>query len=350
MEKEIVHDQGTPEVVWSTENIFIDWITLSAENDGRWPIVNNGYSVHYDQREQPENTTERFLQVEGSYSSKATVRCTHELLEISFNPSRYHKPENLFGVTYEQAIQVTNAMLEEIGLQPLQEFTVTRFDVTLNIETGSKRNLQEYLRQGRKIKLPRMKTIGRWNNPEYKNSRKRIKIYDKADELEDNALKDAKRWKHRYKITEVQEEEHHLERCRAYCEKRGIARVELQLGRHWLDDNNLRESKDINHEKLVEHFMKQTEGIIKSVEEFEEADLEWPYIGTYYLWKSGENPAEHMSKNTYYKHRNHIRDATGIDIAIHPAEDLENQRKRRKFSTQAAEVPGFYRVKNGMAW
>lgn len=88
--------------------------------------------------------------------------------------------------------------------------------------------------------------------------------------------------------------------------------------------------------------MKETDNVIKDIEEFEVEELKHPFLGTYYMWKAGDNPKENMSPNTYYFHRRKILEVTGIDISIHPSEDSQNQEKRKHFSTRAAELPGFY--------
>jgi len=323
--------------------MLVDWITLSSLNENlRWPIINDGYTIAYDLNDQPKYTVERDFPVIGSYNTKAFVRIDHEKLRIHFNPSRYHRPENLFGVTYEQAIMIANNLLLDQDLLPLEDFTVSRLDITLNVETGSPSNLKEYLRVAKLRKLPRMRTVGTWDSAIYRNTRKSITIYDKGTEIGAHAIEDSKRWKHYYKLKSTHDELHHVERCKSYCDKRGIARVELRLGRHYLIDAGLRNSNEISHQKLKETFMKETENVIKDIEEFDVAELKHPFLGTYYMWQAGDNPKENMSPNTYYFHRRKILEITGIDISIHPSEDKENQEKRKHFSTRAAELPGFY--------
>jgi len=330
---------------WDLQNMLVDWITLSASNeDLRWPILNDGYTISYDLHDQPQYTVERHFPIVGSYNTKAFVRIDHEKLKLTFNPSRYHRPENLFGVTYEQAIMIANNLLLEQDLLPLEEFTISRLDLTLNIETGSPENLREYLRVAKLRKLPRMRTVGTWESAIYRNTRKSLTIYDKGAEIGQHAINDQKRWRHYYKLKSAHDELHHVERTKSYCDKRGIARVELRLGRHYLIDAGLRKGQELNQKTLEQIFMKETDNVIKDIEEFSTGELKTQYIRTFNLWKAGYDPKELMSRNTYYAHRAEILEVTGIDISIHPSEDEAIQEKRNRFRTKSATIPGFYKI------
>jgi len=104
---------------------------------------------------------------EGSYSSKLRIRSDGQTVEVSGNPSRWNREENLFGVrSVDAALQVFNAVLEGLGLPAFYEDESTRLtprllqrsdslmrdgcellrvDVTENYSTGGPRNSEQAL-------------------------------------------------------------------------------------------------------------------------------------------------------------------------------------------------------------
>lgn len=340
--KALIQDHKYP---WSLRNMFVDMLHIKADNsDMRWPLVNDGYVIAFDRYENEAFTRDRKLPIVGSYNTKAFLLITEDSLELHFNPSRYQRSENLFGVTYEDAIKIANSILEELDLKPLQQFNVTRADLTLNLEAG--KNLKEYLINLKRQKLSRMKTVGKWDSVLYRNTRKSITVYDKGAEIQAHALRDAKKWASTMGQNHVYAELRHVEKVKKYCDEKGIARLEIRLGRHYLRDAEIRDGNQITTQKLKDVFMKETAEIISEVEEFEMDKMKLPrqYMATYLLWKDGRNPKDYVSKNTYYLHRKYILENVGIDIAIHPSLDAEYQRKRQKFRIVEAEIPDGYVV------
>ncbi len=92
-------------------NIFIDWLSLKHPNNGRYTIMNDGQIINFDKNGEILYHIDKHLNQEGSYSTNIRTRVTKDWLEISFNPSRYNRLDNLYGLTLEQCIKIINQFL-----------------------------------------------------------------------------------------------------------------------------------------------------------------------------------------------------------------------------------------------
>jgi II/X family phage/plasmid replication protein len=106
-------------------------------------------------------------QHKGSYNSGLRIRSDGQFLVVSGNPSRWNKPDNLFGVSsVDAAIAVFNTVLVELGLPEFFEdertylaprqlqsgsgvvndgLSITRVDLTQNYSTGGSRFSEQAL-------------------------------------------------------------------------------------------------------------------------------------------------------------------------------------------------------------
>jgi len=311
---------------WQFDAVFIDWLTIREENHGQFPSLETGLLIKLDEHGELVFQTSLVKDVAGSYSSNARIRVTDRYREISFNPSRFGRPDNLQGYRYEAAIRAVERFLTSIDQPPLAaDFRLNRVDLTLNISTGSPGNLEAYLRSLRKIRLPRSKTRTFEGSVIHKQKHKSITTYAKHLEMRTHKTAKLEHGEYREKLAD-------------HCEKNGVARVELRLGRRWLIRHGLRQPT--THQQLVEVFKNEVQQMTKKVFEDNVESLTGSELGTLLIWQSGFYPREKMSKNTFYQRRNAIRKKTGYDIGAEPP--IRFKPKTKGFVTKTYYPPDWY--------
>ena len=328
------------------EHSFIDWISIREKHNGRFKPVNGGRVIRIDQNGEqvydcPVSTT-----IEGSHSSSARVRITENLVEISFNPSRWNRPENVFGLNYEGAIAKANELLASIGqpaLRPGRKYfqqsgtgkvkylyigaEVTRIDITTNFETGSEKNLSAYMRHLYRLKLPQVETRRKGQTVYYGKSTKRkiLKVYPKHQEL---------MWR-----SHESTDEKAVLKIAEHCQEVGMARIELRIGRDYLRESGLRASGEITHRRLVEIMKKESAEVRKELESVDVTHLSRSELGTLMIWMNGYDVKGMMSQASWYKHRKSILKYTGYDIAH---ELTRIQPEPNRIVLKAAVPPDWY--------
>ena len=321
---------------WDERKIFIDWLTIREENTGQWPELNDGHVISCDRNGVEEYTVQKRLAVKGSHDSSAQVRVTKRELEISFNPSRFNRNDNLFGCTYEQAIRKVNNLLYSLGLKPIEKYLLTRVDVTLNVSCGNKAKLDTYIRHLKKSTLPRKKTYTSYDAAIFQNKRVKITVYKKHQEIIDN-----NKIKHDMEDKQARNIEQRL-RIARYCEKQGVARVEVRLGRKALIDKGLRNGESNNQNSFVKAFNQEIEKMPKNSAEAITEELTDQELGSLLMWKAGYNPREKITRQTFYKRRKAILEKTGFDIGGEMPSKLEQ--KNETVKTETTEIPEWYEM------
>lgn len=313
---------------WDYSHVFIDWLKIREPNTTDMPPLNDGAIVKLDEYGEIVYLTHTTKSIEGSYSTIARIRVTESFREIDFNPSRFGRPDNLFGYRLPDAIRVVNQFLKSLNQPPLtSEYRFSRLDVTLNIATGSPGNLAAYLRDLRKRTLPRMKTRSYEGSVIYKSKSKSITVYAKHLEMRN------------HKSTYM-DERPYREQIASDCELNGVARIELRLGRLWLNRNNL--NKVELHSELVDLFKREVIKMQKEANE-EATDMLTPTeLGTLLMWQSGYYVKDMLAKNTYYTRRNSIRQKTGYDIGAEPP--LKFVPKKNTYTTRSYVPPSWYKM------
>lgn len=321
---------------WDTSHVLVDWLSVRKSHSGEYPALpvdkfmrlEHDGTVVYDV---PASHNER-----GSYDSSALIRVTPSYVSLSFNPSKWNQPDNVFGLTWEQSLLQVDTILASLNLPPLgEEFEVTRIDLTLNISTGSAENLNAYYRALARQRLPHTK-ISVCENTLYWNkssSWKTLKAYKKHLELLANSK--AKDPDHVLRVAALSD----------WCKSLGVIRFEACYRRDLLRSKNLRMSKNITHAKLVELFKGDLSKMPQATKEITEAEhLSNAFRGTLTQWMCGYPPKEFLSKNSFYNHRRHILDATGLDISLPCPDDYKRlvEQAGRVIQTQAALPPAWY--------
>jgi len=166
----------------------IDWLTMYQDHGGTavLPVVSVGVEQgaagvtveplpvicrHTFQRTDTETgAVDEFRsprQFQGSFSTSISVRCDGRRVEVSGNPSKFCRLDNLFGYrTLDSAVAVFNAVLAHLGLPPFTRATYyrplqsrtdkhdfvtdgavfTRFDLTVNHAVGDPRQVRPFIR------------------------------------------------------------------------------------------------------------------------------------------------------------------------------------------------------------
>lgn len=115
------------------ENFFIDKLNVTQDYlmDGqRLPFVGKEGFYRFDLAtgETQKDPCISDLRLEGSYSSKVTVKCDGFRISVYGNPSRWGRIDNLFGLkTFDECIAVYNHILHGLGLPPLTKCTTFAF-------------------------------------------------------------------------------------------------------------------------------------------------------------------------------------------------------------------------------
>jgi len=315
--------------------VFVDWLSVKKPNNGEYRALPVDQFLRLD----PDGTvvyqTVGSLTHRGSHDSSAQVRVTPSFVSVSFNPSKWNRPDNLFGLIWEQSLVQVDAVLAALDLPPLgDEFEVTKIDVTLNLTTGSEDNLNDYYRALARRRLPRSKlktednTIY-WNK---KSAWKALKAYKKHVELLVNWKKTSlanRPW---------------VESLSNWCKESGLLRFEVRYGRNFLRHHNLRSGANITHNKLVDVFKGDLAKMPESISAIKTQALSTTFRGTLTQWLVGYAPKDYMKRAAFYNHRKVILDATGLDISLPCPDDYKRlvEHAGRIINLKAAVPPSWY--------
>jgi hypothetical protein len=298
------------------QHCLIDWLSIKENNVG-FPILNDGRSIHLDKNGAILFESAKRFRHEGSHSSAVIVRVTEEQREISFSPSRFNRLDNVFGVTFEEALDAVNDVWRQLEQPPMaapvwrsaalkQGYVgpvITRLDATLNVATGNPEEAERYLRALAATKLDRRKTR-RDRGTLYwgKSAVKRIiKAYNKAVELRDHASK--------------RDDPKEIEPIAKWCEKVGLVRLEVRYGRDWLREKGWRDLGAVTHKAITAQLEKDLAPMLNDVAAEDIAKLTRMELGTLAIWLRGYDVREGISQATFYRHRRAIKRKTGYDIA-----------------------------------
>jgi len=231
---------------------FTDWLTISQEHEDIPPQVSDVYVVTHDAKtNEPLALRQPMFQHEGSFSSSISIKVTNKTIQVSGNPSRYNRMDNLFGLTsIDQCVSVFNHILREKGLPVFTKCTefyhskrgdqqllgangasIQRLDITTNTAVG-KGNVLQYLKALSTIKVghsigflyPNGRTTT-WQTEQGKARLQGRKAYDKAYEIMVHLVKDYKRT-----YGENSPEYNYALQLKNYCEEEGVARFEQRFG------------------------------------------------------------------------------------------------------------------------
>ena len=101
--------------------IFIDRLFIQQDHpEGGLPLVGEHKIERVDLttgEKLPPSVNQKIL--EGSFSTKLTIRCNGQRVRVEGNPSRWQRLDNLFGLTtIDECVAVYNHILSKYDLPP----------------------------------------------------------------------------------------------------------------------------------------------------------------------------------------------------------------------------------------
>lgn len=348
---------------------FTDWLSIYQRhyrND--LPKVSDGAVMRIDKHGEVETVTLKKSRIEGSHESAVFIRCDGETVWFEGNVSKWGRPDNLFGYTFLQCLEIINGLLQRHGLPPFTEgdkywtcfkgeprsvwtgAVVTRIDMTCNFATGSKEDAYAYMRYLQSQQASRMKTgtygdgetvdFGRGSRSHY------LKAYLKGPELrrhagkvldvqgiEDGTVKDYEKG-----ITNP-----YVHTLANWCDAVGLVRVELtfkatklhNMGCHYLGGFDMKQL-ELEFERLSEVFTRS------SAETDDMSQLPKALLNTYLMWKEGIDLTVKLSRATFYRHRRELL-PYGFDIAI-KSNVVQLKTRTRVIKLGPVSMPDWYEL------
>lgn len=286
--------------------------------EGGLPIINSGQVICYSEDGEIEWTTDKAIEVEGSYETKLRIRCDGFRVEASGNIGRFRRPDNLFGFTYEQCIARWNDVLHSLNLPPFTKGEPvfwagdthmswsgaynTRIDLTRNYCLFNRDDLSLFMG---------------WLSS---NQRGRLKVGVSAD---GGTIEWGKGSKYVYekfydKLREMESRKHgskHADPDVWDLVRTGVGRHEMTLKTRFLTQNGYRFMGQTNMGKLVQLYRERSELILTDKVPFDSFnDLPKTIRATAKDWRDGVDLAASMPERTYRRHRRELL-KYGIDIA-----------------------------------
>lgn len=256
--------------------IHVDWLSIYEDHAADVPVHAAEIGVWCDPvsgeilRESTRGVVHR-----GSFSSSVHIRSRGSRVEVSGNPSKWGKPDALFGLaSVDQAIAVYNRILIDLGLPPfsvgasypqapetvsdrhgssrvspsgfLQSSDavsyvgprITRVDLTENFSVGrgAVSAYQSWLTT-QSLQIPGPRRLGRMPFPGTVTfggsaARTQTVCYEKGPELRAH-IGDITR---RMDPAEREETREYLGRLADWCDSQGVVRWEVRFGRKWLGE------------------------------------------------------------------------------------------------------------------
>ncbi|MEZ8904840.1 phage/plasmid replication protein, II/X family [Vibrio sp. 10N.247.310.34] len=331
---------------------FIDQLFIQQDYpEGGLPLVGTHVIERLDMEtgeKLPPSVNQKRL--EGSFSTKLTIRCNGNRVRVEGNPSRWQRMDNLFGLqTLDECVEVYNHVLSKYDLPPFTKNTrvfhrqtedgkpssligngaeITSIDFTRNHETG-KGNEASYIRgmssmQIGRARKPKLYPNGMTCNWGEASTYIMTKLYCKAFELKEHLRKNKRR---KNGVTEQQLK--YIEQLINYCESHGVVREEHSLRQTLLKRHNLQfyglvEEEDFYpYLKDIENAMNtlqvnhdEHESIAHqllaagAVETLRQANTTMSYFN---MWLHGTDLRSILNRSQFFQHKSRLKHI-GIDI------------------------------------
>lgn len=289
--------------------------------------------------------TRRFLSwasVPGPHGSNLQIRSDGFRVQVSGNPSRWGKPDDLYGLRFDAAMAVVQSVLVSVGLPAFSDDApVTtiegarvpygarfkRLDVTTNFETGSVVAVDSILR--------RLRSGRHWTGAEpyvlpgslyfgYGSRSIEVLWYDKGRELREKRKRPA-----------------FVDLVAEHCEAVGVLRLELRL-RRGLKSRNLRDWSAVTHDLLVAELQREVDFMTDQAEVSALDDVPLAHRGVLAMYLLGVDLRAELSQSAWYRHRKALL-AFGYDIAI-PSNVVQMRVPVRTVYIKQSAPPDWYRT------
>ncbi|MFV8407250.1 phage/plasmid replication protein, II/X family [Vibrio harveyi] len=334
-------------------NFFIDQLFMQQDHpDGGLPLVGTHVIERVDMEtgeKLPPNVNQKIL--EGSYSTKLTIRCNGTRVRVEGNPSRWQRMDNLFGLrTIDECVDVYNHVLAQYDLPPFTKNTrlfhrqtaenkssslvgdgaeITLIDWTRNhmVGTGHEASFirgmsSMQIGRGREPKLyPNGMTCNWGEASEWFMT----KLYCKAFELNQHLKKNKRR-----KKGTTEEQLNYINKLINYCEEQGVVREEHSLRQKLLKRHNLQfyglvtEQDFYAHLKDIENAMNTLHATHDEHQSIAQQLLDAGAVDTlrqanttmsyFTMWQHGTNLRDILKDRQFYQHKARLKHI-GIDIS-----------------------------------
>ncbi len=303
--------------------VFVDWLTIRQSHaGGGLPVLKGGSFVELDASGKCVSVTEKRCKVIGSHETSVFLRCDGHTVEFSGNISRFGRRDNLWGLSFPDAIRKVNALLCIHGLpsftpgrcmyvnvngHPKRHWTgavITRLDFTKNFFTGSKADASAFMRWLQSQQASRLKTgvyadgetvdWGRGSRYIYQ------KVYTKANELRVHN-----------KLGSL-----YVEKLAVYCDAVGLVRYEVEYKSMILARLGCRFLGSFNENILFQDFEERSKALFlyDTLKIDDMTELPQKLLGIYRMWQSGDDLSR-IPRRSFYRYRNQLR-KYGVDIAV----------------------------------
>ncbi|OEE73172.1 phage/plasmid replication protein, II/X family [Vibrio splendidus] len=359
---------------------FIDRLFMQQDHhSGGLPLVGRHVIERVDLEtgeKLPPSVNQKIL--EGSFSTKLTIRCDGYRVRVEGNPSRWQRKDNLFGLeTIEQCVEIYNHILSKYDLPPFTKNTrlahrqsqdgkvsslvgdgaeITSIDWTRNMSVG-KGSEQSFIRgmssiqmgRGRKPKLYPDGTSCYWGEG---SEWEVIKLYTKGVELR----------RHMKKVKNLDADTlNYIDQLIEYCEINGVVRLESSLRQKLLKRYNLQfygyvEEHDFlphlqnfenamntisvshdHHETIAQQLLSC--GVVDTVRK---ANTTMNYFT---LWQNGTDLRETLNRSQFYEHKARLK-KIGIDIGqqFDVSRMCPTLKRSKEIEVQPLLVPAWYQL------
>lgn len=308
--------------------MMIDWISGSieaTEHLGGHPLYDTGSLLRIDPDGACEKLSSLAVPVEGSHDNRFTVRSPrgHDLY-LSGNPAKYFQGHNLFGpldpvgLFFLMGLEVR----QKVGLFPsvatwdsyrFRGPKMSRLDLTRSYRFPNASHAREWLRaygasarsRHGAAQLVKGETVYFGKN----STRWTLKMYHKADEL----LSKKKRHQLSDEIPEFY-------RSKLLEWAQGVVRFEFTVRRPELEKIDL---PNVDLHTVWQTFFDRitwNENASMSDQNLMVDALPNHLKVTFHAWRSGADLRGVLNYRTFYRQRQEILKATGVDIAVPPTE------------------------------
>jgi II/X family phage/plasmid replication protein len=364
---------------------FIDRLFIQQDHpDGGLPLVGE-HKIERIELETGEKLPPTVNQkiLEGSYSTKLTIRSNGHRVRVEGNPSRWQRTDNLFGLaSIDDCVAVYNHILSKYHLPPFTKSThiyhrqmigdksqlcgngaqITGIDFTINHQVGKGKE-QSFIRGMSSMQIgrgrqPKLYPDGNTCNWGEASTWLMTKLYCKAAELDRN-LKKIKRKK---QTEQTASQVDYITKLIEYCQQKGVVREEHSLRQSMLKRHNLhiyglhneldyfKYLKDIEnamntiqishdeHESIAHQLVNA--GAVKTLRQ---ANTTMAYFN---MWQYGTDlrQAGVLSQSQFYEHKARLK-TIGIDIAqkFDVSRLCPTLRRSEIINVQPLQIPKWYK-------
>jgi len=299
--------------------MFVDWLNVSQHHGAAARELVGEIRIVFGEDGEPKRESAGSVAIRGSYDTALQIRSHGGWVHVSGNPSRFSRPDNLFGLDLDDCMEVVNEQLARLDLpcftrgerMPFRDEDIkagrlgawtgaafARLDVTENYRTGSdflaRLAVRAYARMSKK--RTRRHTFGD-ETAMWVTQRCTVKAYRKGPDM--------------------------AVHCKAspwidWATTQGIVRHEVELRSKLLSDTGLRYWGNLDMGTLRELHGRHTAFLSRADASLDPCAVEHvPNRArlAYAAWLKGENVRELMSRATFYRARRVLLDAASVDIA-----------------------------------